>query len=72
MGTKVATGIVVDGKVFVEGEALTERSTVTVVLRADADALDLKPEEEESMEPRVSSSPVSPALSTSGAIQQAY
>jgi hypothetical protein len=43
---KVATGTVVDGKVVVEGEALAEGSTVTVVLRDDDEAFELTPEEE--------------------------
>ena len=46
---KVATGLVVDGKVVVEGEALAEGSTVTVVLRDDEEAFDLTPEEEEEL-----------------------
>jgi len=46
---KVATGIVVDGKVVSEGEALTEGSTVTVVLREDDEAFELSPEEEEEL-----------------------
>jgi len=43
---KVATGTVVDGKVVVEGEALTEGSTVTVVLREDDETFELTVEEE--------------------------
>lgn len=43
---KVATGTVVDGKVVVAGETLTEGSTVTVVLRDDEEAFELTPEEE--------------------------
>jgi hypothetical protein len=46
---KVATGIVVDGKVVVEGESLTEGSTVTVVLREDDEGFELTPEEEEEL-----------------------
>ena len=46
---KVATGIVVNGKVVVEGEALTEGSTVTVVLRDEDEAFDLTPEEEDEL-----------------------
>jgi hypothetical protein len=42
---KVATGIVVNGKVVVEGEALAEGSTVTVVLREADETFDLTPEE---------------------------
>ena len=43
---KVATGIVVEGKVMVEGESLPEGSTVTVLLRDDEEAFELTPEEE--------------------------
>lgn len=43
---KVATGIVVDGKVVVEGEALIDGSTVTVVLREDDEEFELTPDEE--------------------------
>ena len=43
---KVATGIVVEGKVMVEGESLAEGSTVTVLLRDDEEAFELTPEEE--------------------------
>ncbi|MGH8653859.1 MAG: hypothetical protein ACREYE_17575 [Gammaproteobacteria bacterium] len=43
---RVATGTVVDGKVVVEGEALAEGSTVTVVLRDADESFDLTPEEE--------------------------
>ncbi len=46
---KVATGIVVDGKVVVEGEALAEGSIVTVVLRDDEEAFELTPGEEEEL-----------------------
>jgi hypothetical protein len=46
---KVATGVVVEGKVIVEGEALADGSTVTVVLRDDEEAFDLTPEEEEEL-----------------------
>ena len=46
---KVATGTVVDGKVVVEGEALAEGSTVTVVLRDDEEAFELTSEEEEEL-----------------------
>ena len=46
---KVATGKVVDGKVVVEGEALTEGSTVTGFLREDEEAFELTPEEEEEL-----------------------
>ncbi len=43
---KVATGIVVDGKVAVEGTALTEGSTVTVMLRDVEDTFTLSSEDE--------------------------
>jgi hypothetical protein len=43
---RVTTGIVVDGKVVVEGESLAEGSSVTVVLRDDDEAFELTPEEE--------------------------
>jgi hypothetical protein len=46
---KVATGVVVEGKVVVGGEALAEGSTVTVVLRDDEEAFALTPEEEEEL-----------------------
>jgi hypothetical protein len=46
---KIATGTVVDGKVVVEGESLTEGSTVTVLLREDDEAFDLTPEEEQEL-----------------------
>ena len=40
----VATGIVVDGNVVLEGEALAEGSTVTALLREDPETFDLTPE----------------------------
>lgn len=46
---KVATGIVVNGKVVVEGEALAEGATVTVVLREADETFDLTPEEEKEL-----------------------
>lgn len=46
---KVATGIVLDGKVVVEGEALAEGSTVTVLLPEDDEAFQLSPEDEEEL-----------------------
>ena len=46
LSMKVATGTVVDGKVVVEGEALAEGSTVTVVLREDDETFELTPEDE--------------------------
>jgi hypothetical protein len=44
---KITTGIVVDGKVVVEGESLAEGSTVTVVLRDNEEAFELTPAEED-------------------------
>jgi hypothetical protein len=46
---KIATGTVVDGKVVVEGESLTEGSTVTVLLREEEEAFELTPAEEEEL-----------------------
>lgn len=46
---KVTTGIVVDGKVLVEGEFLAEGSTVTVVLRDNEEAFELTPGEEDEL-----------------------
>jgi hypothetical protein len=46
---KITTGIVVDGKVVVEGESLAEGSTVTVLLRDNAEAFELTPGEEEEL-----------------------
>ena len=43
---KVATGIVVDGKVVVEGTSLAEGSTVTVMLREGDETFVLSPEDE--------------------------
>ena len=43
---KVATGTVVDGKVLVQGEALREGSTVTVLLPDDQESFELTPDEE--------------------------
>ncbi len=43
---KVATGIVVDGKVVIEGEPLAEGSVVTVVAREEDEGFDVTPEEE--------------------------
>ena len=45
----VTTGIVVDGKVVVEGESLAEGSTVTVVLRDNEEAFELTPGEEDEL-----------------------
>jgi hypothetical protein len=46
---KITTGIVVDGKVVVEGESLAEGATVTVVLREDEEAFELTPDEEDEL-----------------------
>ena len=46
---KITTGIVVDGKVVVEGESLAEGSTVTVVLRKNEEAFELTPGEEDEL-----------------------
>jgi hypothetical protein len=46
---KITTGIVVDGKVVVEGESLAEGSTVTVLLRDNEEAFELTPAEEEEL-----------------------
>ena len=43
---KIATGTVVDGKVVVEGAALAEGTTVTVLLREDRESFDLSADEE--------------------------
>lgn len=43
---KVATGTVIDGKVVVEGEALAEGSTVTIVQREDDESFELTAGEE--------------------------
>lgn len=43
---KIATGKVVDGKVDLQGVALEEGASVTVLARDDAGGLDLTPEEE--------------------------
>lgn len=46
---KIASGTVVDGKIVVEGETLTEGSIVSVLLREDEDTFELSPEEEEEL-----------------------
>jgi hypothetical protein len=43
---KIATGKVVDGKVVLEGVALDEGASVTVLARDDEGGLDLTPEQE--------------------------
>lgn len=43
---KMATGKVVDGKVVVEGVALEEGSSVTVLAKDDETGVTLRPEEE--------------------------
>lgn len=46
---KLLTGIVVDGKVLVEGADLADGSTVTLLLRDDQEAFDLTAEEEQAL-----------------------
>lgn len=46
---KMATGVVVDGKVVVAGEALEEGATVTVLLRGVEDGFELSPDEEDQL-----------------------
>lgn len=46
---KVATGVVVGGKVVIEGEPLAEGSVVTVVLREDDDTFEVSPEDERAL-----------------------
>ena len=46
---KVATGKVVDGKVVLEGEPLTEGSVVTVLAQEDDETFDVTPEEEKAL-----------------------
>lgn len=46
---RVATGRVVDGKVVLEGEPLTEGSVVTVVAQEDDPTFDVSPEEERAL-----------------------
>jgi predicted transcriptional regulator len=43
---KIATGKVIDGKVVLEGVALEEGASVTVLARDDEGGLDLTPEQE--------------------------
>ena len=43
---KIATGKVVDGKVVLDGVALEEGASVTVLARDDGGGLELTPEEE--------------------------
>lgn len=43
---KVATGKVVGGKVVVEGAALNEGASVTVLVRENGEGFDVTPEEE--------------------------
>jgi hypothetical protein len=43
---KIATGKVIDGKVVLEGVALEEGASVTVLAKDDEGGLDLTPEEE--------------------------
>ena len=46
---KVATGRVVEGKIVLEGEPLTEGSVVTVVVREDDETFDVSPQEERAL-----------------------
>ena len=46
MPMKIATGKVIDGKIVLEGVALKEGASVTVLARDDEGGLDLTPEEE--------------------------
>ena len=46
---KVATGKVVDGKVVLQGERLSEGTVVTVVVHDDTDAFETTPEEEHAL-----------------------
>lgn len=46
---KVATGKVVDGRVVLEGEPLTEGSVVTVLAQEDDETFDVTPEEEKAL-----------------------
>jgi hypothetical protein len=43
---KIATGKVIGGKVVVEGDALTEGATVTVVARESDETFEVSPEQE--------------------------
>ena len=43
---KVLTGTVVEGKIVVEGEPLTDGSKVTVIAREDEETFRLSPEQE--------------------------
>jgi hypothetical protein len=47
---KVASGRVVEGKVVLEGVALEEGASVTVLAHDDEDAIDLTPEQERGLE----------------------
>jgi hypothetical protein len=46
---KVTTGRVVEGKVVIEGEPLTEGAFVTVVVRDDDETFDVSPEQERAL-----------------------
>jgi hypothetical protein len=46
---KVATGKVVDGKVLLEGEPLTEGSIVTILAQDDEETFDVTPEQEQEL-----------------------
>ena len=46
---KVATGKIVDGKVVLDGEPMTEGSVVTVVAREDDETFDVSAEDENAL-----------------------
>lgn len=46
---KVATGKVVDGKILLEGEPLSEGSVVTVLAQDDDETFDTTPEQEQEL-----------------------
>ena len=46
---KVATGKIVDGKVVLDGEPMTEGSVVTVVAREDDETFDVSAEDERAL-----------------------
>jgi hypothetical protein len=46
---KIVTGVVVDGKVVIEGERLPEGETVTVLLREQSESFELTSEAEDEL-----------------------
>ena len=46
---KIATGKIIDGKVVLEGEPLSEGSVVTIVAREGDETFDVSPEEERTL-----------------------